>query len=135
MWHVYVGIPYVKASSTRRGVDCYGLVRLLYRDVYGIELTDWEATLPDGAKRPDLISAFEAAVSEETWELVETPQEGDIVVFRLFNSPLHCGMMINPAQFLHSIEPTGSSVERINSPMWKKRIVHYLRYKNGLQRR
>lgn len=135
MWHIYVGTPYVKGGTSKRGADCYGLVRMLYKDIYGIELTDWNTALPEGAARPDLIDAFEAAISEEAWEPVESPQEGDIVVMRLYNAPLHCGMMINQSQFMHAIEPMGTSVERINSPMWKKRIVHYLRYKNGIAKR
>lgn len=37
----YIGIPYRQCGRSLAGIDCYGLVWLVYRDVLGIELPDW----------------------------------------------------------------------------------------------
>lgn len=42
----YVGIPYRPCGRDHYGIDCYGLVCLVYREVLGIELPDW-LTQPD----------------------------------------------------------------------------------------
>ena len=34
-WNKYVGIPYAPGMSSRDGCDCWGLVRLVYREEFG----------------------------------------------------------------------------------------------------
>ena len=37
----YVGLHYEVGGRTKSGVDCYGLLCLVYREKFGIELPDW----------------------------------------------------------------------------------------------
>lgn len=39
----YVRLPYAPDGRSRDGIDCYGLVHLVYRDLYGIELPEYAA--------------------------------------------------------------------------------------------
>lgn len=36
----YVGIPYKPMGRDQRGIDCWGLVMMVYRDWFGVELPD-----------------------------------------------------------------------------------------------
>ena len=41
MWaNKYVGLPWAWKGRTSEGVDCYGLLRLVYRDERGIALPE-----------------------------------------------------------------------------------------------
>lgn len=68
----YVGIPWV-CSSVRPpsfdGCDCYGLVRLLYREEFGIVIPDPSATAGDAGK---VHEAFLAEVNR--WRPVRKPE-------------------------------------------------------------
>ena len=37
----YVGIPFEIGGRSLRGLDCYGLVWKVYRDILGVSLPDW----------------------------------------------------------------------------------------------
>ena len=38
----YIGVPYVPGGRDMDGADCYGLVKMIYRDGLGLDLPDWE---------------------------------------------------------------------------------------------
>ncbi len=37
----YLGLPFKHHGRDKTGLDCYGLLIMYYRDVFGIELKDW----------------------------------------------------------------------------------------------
>lgn len=38
----YIGILFVEHGRTREGCDCWGLLRLVYREEFGIELPGYD---------------------------------------------------------------------------------------------
>ena len=39
--NTYIGIPYVFGGRDHKGVDCYGLIKLLFTEQYDEALPDW----------------------------------------------------------------------------------------------
>ncbi len=125
-WNDYIGIPYKEKGRARDGADCWGLVRLVYKDQYEIEL-------------PSFIEVYEAqdsnqiaelfATRREGWEQVAEPREGDVVALRVFGEITHVGVIAAPGTFLHVRRGIEAVIERLDSPMWKHRIEGYFRYK------
>lgn len=122
----YVGIPYVPRGLTREGVDCWGLVRLVYRDLYGI-------TLPAGPDQYDpgdgpAVAAIFSGPPRDDWRLAEVPEEGDVALFQVMGWPSHIGVICAPGAMLHAREGHAVCVERIDTGRWKHRLVGVYRH-------
>ena len=117
-WDAYVGIPYLKdGRSVLEGLDCLGLLRHVYLEEFEISLPVYEADY----------NRFEEY--SESWNSVNDPHMGDVIVFNYARMPLHVGIFIGNYRFLHTNESTGSSViERLNTPIWSSRVRGFYRH-------
>lgn len=112
----WIGTPYRHLSATRgAGCDCLGLVRGVWRDLYG--------TLPpvpnyrlDTRDHRDLLAAAEARLAPAD------RVAGSIVLFRLGALPRHCGILTGETRFIHAQERIGV-VEANLTEGWAKRVV------------
>lgn len=119
----WLGTPYRhQASVLGAGCDCLGLVRGVWRTLYGDEpmaLPAYRADMRDAAHAQSLVEAA------ERW-LVATPEAeaGHVVLFKLSgaSAPKHCGIMIAPDRFIHAQEQIGV-VEANLSESWARRVV------------
>ncbi len=121
----YIGLKYKEKGRDFDGVDCWGLVRLFYKNEFKIDLPSFssEYTQTDVQRIEELIAQY-----KEGWESTEQPEEGSIVLFRVLGSESHVGVVVNKEQFLHVRENQDSAIENFDSPFWKKRIVGYFKY-------
>ena len=105
------------------GVDCWGLLRLIYAQEYDIQLpgqTDVDADT-DGI-------AEIMAERREGWAPVTEPQAGDVVLFRIAGESMHIGMVTRPGWFVHARRAQGVTNERLDSVVWRHRIAGFFRY-------
>lgn len=121
----YIGLKYKEKGRDFDGVDCWGLVRLFYKNELKIDLPSFssEYTQTDVQRIEELIAQY-----KEGWESTEQPEEDSIVLFRVLGSESHVGIVVNKEQFLHVRENQDSAIENFDSPFWKKRIVGYFKY-------
>lgn len=121
----YIGLKYKEKGRDFSGVDCYGLVRLIYKNEYKIDLPSFteEYTQDDTLRIQELIAQY-----KEGWESVDDPVEGSIVLFRVLGTESHVGVVINSTQFIHVRENQDSVIESLDSAYWKKRKVGYFKY-------
>lgn len=124
-WNDYVGLPYKLHGRDRTGLDCWGLVRLVYKEQQLIELPSFASEY--SASTP-AIAAEAIARCNEGWEVSETPGEGDVVLFRITGSAAHVGVLINDSEFLHAREGSDSCIEKLSSPKWKTRVEGIYKY-------
>lgn len=126
MWsNKYIGIPFLDKGRDTHGIDCWGLVRLVYKQEYNIDLpnfsTEYEAD--DTERMRDLIAQY-----KEGWEQIEAPTEGCIVLFNIMGVESHIGVAISSTHFLHARDGRDSAIEALDSTGWKKRITGYFKY-------
>jgi hypothetical protein len=121
----YIGLKYKEKGRDTDGIDCYGLVRLVYKNEYDIDLPSFseEYTSDDDQRLQELISQY-----KEGWEEVQTPEEGCIVLFKVMGFESHMGVCVDSQNFLHVREGLDSVLEPFSTPRWKKRIVGYFKY-------
>lgn len=128
----YIGLPYVDKGRDRTGCDCWGGVRLVLGEVFGVELPDYAdsyTTANDGRS----VAAAVAHGLETGWQRVQTAQAGDLLILRIAGRPWHCALMVTPERFLHWLPPAPSGVqsfslvERLDSPRWAKRLGGFWR--------
>lgn len=127
----WLGTPYRhRASTLGAGCDCLGLLRGVWRALYGAEPVAVPAYRADGRQDAHPEAMREAA---ERFLVVEDGPlaAGQVVLFRLGgqSEPRHCGIMISATRFIHAQEQLGV-VEANMTPGWAKRVSGRYRFPN-----
>lgn len=121
----YIGIPYLEKGRDASGVDCWGLVRLIYKNELQIDLPSFSAeyTQTDTARIEELIAQY-----KEGWQETLEPIIGSIVLFRVFGNESHVGVVVSSTHFIHVRENQDSVIESLDSTSWARRRVGYFNY-------
>lgn len=121
----YVGIPYNAHGRSREGLDCWGLVCLVFREVFGLGLPSYD----DAPGQEDAHAAagyLEARRLEESrdWAMVSPlyARMGDLIVFRLCGVPVHVGIVLDDTSFLHCSEFVDVAIDSWRGVKWGCRI-------------
>jgi len=129
MWsNKYLNIPFCAGGIDINGLDCWGLARLVYKQEFDIELPSFagEYDVDDPKLLHEIITQH-----KEGWETLTQPEPGCLVLFRMFGTESHIGIMVNTTQFLHTREKYTSAIESLSSTEWKNRIVGYFKYREN----
>lgn len=100
----WLGTPYRMGGMNRRGVDCSGLVVILYSGLFDLRLPRTTTALMQtgqGVKKNDLAA-------------------GDLVFFRPGSKIHHVGIYLGADEFVHSSTSQGVIVSRINDDFWQR---------------
>lgn len=97
----YLGRPWQNGQS-----DCYGLVRLVYKNQYQIDLPIVDVNALNTLSVIKTIAGFD----REQWVEVSTPIDGDVVQMGHAQRPHHVGVWIEAdgGKILHSTEKFGA---------------------------
>ena len=85
----YIGKPYKYGGRDLEGLDCYGLVALIYKDRYQLRLQDWLVDEIDIKGRSEQIG--EVVCSGQFTEMAE-PEDGDFAVCYRTKLAHHIGL-------------------------------------------
>ena len=128
----YVGIPYLESGRDRNGLDCWGLVVLIWREQYGFDLPAYDG--PHWAKGADR-AAIAAAIEAEQARYVEVPagqeREGDGILLRMMGLPLHIGLVVTPGWMIHTHETAAVCIENYRGAAWSRRVLGFRRQSRG----
>ena len=99
------GTPHEWGGTTRRGVDCSGLVQSIYADAFGYQVprtTDQQVEWGRFVERDDL-------------------KPGDLVFFRPGSGQRHVGIYVSDGQFLHASSSDGVRLSPLDRSYWVER--------------
>jgi len=120
----YLGVPYKLHGRGMTGIDCYGLIISIYKEI-GIELLDIENYPQDWALKG---GNYFIENYHKQWEQVDVPKLFDVIGLKnnrgLFN---HAGVILDSEKFIHTSK-AGTVVARIAD--WKVKISGFYRNKN-----
>lgn len=121
----YVGLPHLRAGRSLQGVDCYGLLWLVYRDVLCVELAKYEQETLDAVERQEIAELIAVGRASSPWSSVATgaEREFDMAVFRRGGIESHIGIVVSHGHMLHVVEAGESHVESFASGRWKAKLV------------
>jgi cell wall-associated NlpC family hydrolase len=122
----YFDIPFVDQGRDRRGVDCWGLVRLVYQEQLDIELPDFLFSAYDTTQRGEIAAAYDA--EHRRWRPVASPAPFDVAVFRVHHTPFHYALLLDATHMLHIEVGCNVARERIDSPRWNRRLIGLYRH-------
>jgi cell wall-associated NlpC family hydrolase len=124
----YIGLPFLPHGRDRDGVDCWGLVRLVYAEQFGISLPSMEARYCHGTDRKSISSLINR--ESGLWRIWKTEEActGDVIVLRLHGLPLHVGLVLGDGQMLHVERGIDSSIESYDGGRWAARVYGVYSY-------
>ena len=134
---LWIGTPYVhQAATLGAGTDCLGLLRGVWRALYGAETETIPAYTQDWS---------EPSNNEELWQaarrwLVEVPRRevevGDVLLFRMRAGSVakHLGIVsaAGPeASFIHAYTGHGVTQSPLSAP-WLRRVAAIFEFPTGV---
>jgi len=126
----WIGTPYLhQASAQGAGTDCLGLLRGVWREMYGSEPEVVPAYTPDWS---------EVTGEERLWRAARThlvPSEigpGAVLLFRMRNGAVakHLGIAGEQQTFVHAYARHGVVESPLSDP-WRRRIVGCFQFPEG----
>lgn len=126
----YVGLAYVERGRGPDSFDCWGLCREVWQREFGFALPSYVEDYESSMDSAVTAALFADGIPDGGWESVTDPRVGDGVLLRILGSPaVHVGLIVAPGFFLHTLPSYGASViDRLDHPMWAKRILGYYRH-------
>lgn len=121
----YIGIPYKELGRDYTGADCWGICRMVAKDLFYIGLPEYFYS------EADLLQDAEKLIKEESprWVKVEEDfKPGDIHIFRIKGHETHCGIHIVGKEFLHSLPGRNSCLESLIDINWVHRKTGSFRW-------
>lgn len=104
----WLGVRYRNGGNSKNGVDCSGLVSILYKQVYGIGLERNSA---------NMLKKNCASINRNNL------REGDLVFFKTMGSgnsktPTHVGIYLKNGKFIHSTTSKGVIISSLSEPYY-----------------
>lgn len=121
----WVGTPYRHQGCLKGvGCDCLGLVRGVWREVYGQELEQpgpYAADWAEATEQERLLDGLRRHLSEKP---VGNATAGDLIVFRWrpHLPAKHAAILTGPECFVHAYQDHGVTLTRL-VPQWRRRIA------------
>lgn len=110
--------------------DCWGLVLEVWRR-FGVELPDYRISAFEEAVIDSQIRAERPKWIRQEWPAVSAPSM-IVIRFRSQAWANHCGVYLGEGRFIHAREKTGAHVDRVENPLWFKRIDGFYLPPGGL---
>lgn len=126
----YVGLPWRFAGRSRDGIDCWGLLWLIYRDVLKIDVASYERETLDAPEREQIAALLTEDRNKSPWRHAEQEQQFDMVVFRRGGIESHVGIVVEPGRMIHILHGGESSIERFDRGRWKPKLVGLHRHES-----
>lgn len=123
----YVGIPFVSNGRTMEGCDCYGLVRLVLQNEYGIALPEFSDNYDDANNVRETVLLFSKHRPVILAEKLPCPQEKALVIITEHGVAAHIGIVAGGGCILHTGYKTGCICQRETHPGIRSRIEGYYR--------
>jgi NlpC/P60 family putative phage cell wall peptidase len=127
----WIGTPYRHQGTTNGvGCDCLGLIRGIWRTLYGREPEEPGPYGMDWAERSGEERLLDAAARHFGPPIAHRERlPGDLLLFRwrAGMAAKHAGILSGPRHFIHAYEQAGV-IESALAPAWERRIAGVFRW-------
>lgn len=104
-FYKWLGVPYRYSGDSKKGIDCSGLVKKVYREVYALDLN---------GSASDIYTRCEPIERKDL-------QEGDLVFFKINKSRIsHVGIYLQRGFFVHASVSKGVMLNNLSEDYYKK---------------
>jgi hypothetical protein len=113
--NLWLGTPYKRGGTSRRGIDCSGFVQQIVRDLFAIELP---RTSGEQARCGEAVGPSEL-------------QPGDLLVFTIRGVRNHMAIYLGDGEFAHASPRRGITIASLREPHWSRAFRSARRLKSG----
>lgn len=127
----YLGIPYLHRGRTLEGIDCWGLILMIYKDL-GHDIMDVAGDYDENwcVNNENLFSKHYAENYYKSWDKVDNPKFLDLVLLKSSKGIInHGGVVLNYGKFIHTCK-AGTVITRLTHPQWKNKVAGFYRLKD-----
>ena len=124
----FIDIPFLPNGRDRNGLDCWGLIYLVYKERLNIELPQYKDIFIDQSIASLKKVAHVMRRERGKWQKVDIPKENDMIMLRTGKYTWHVGIVIDRRNMLHIMSGIDSVVEEFTGIQWKNRIEEYRHY-------
>ena len=126
----FLRIPFVDGGRDYQGADCWGLVRLFYRDVLSIDLRSFAEYRASDVRSV----AHMMEIHRQEWQKVDPPAVHDVALMRCHGREgstlvAHVGIVLDRGRVLHTEVNGGVKNERLDALHIKSRILEFRRHR------
>jgi len=123
----YIGIPFMPLGRDFSGCDCYGLVRLVLEQEFGLALPDLVTDYRDPFDHSEVGSLVHEELPLLSGERLAAPELGAVAVISVGGQSAHLGLYVGDGMLLHTLDRRGSLLERLSSPFIDRHLEGYYR--------
>ena len=106
----FFGLRYRFGGEGQSGIDCSGLVKQVYSEVFGVNL-------PRSSTEQSRLGSLESVPRDDL-------KTGDLVFFGPNRKQVnHVGMYLSGGHFLHAARSEGVTISRLDDSYWKSRFM------------
>ncbi|KFC73190.1 putative Tail assembly protein [Bosea sp. LC85] len=129
MLDAYVGLPFAERGRSRAGLDCWGLVCLVYAEQLGLDLPRLDEAYVSTADRETL----QQLVCEGRSAWIEVPADKaeifDVVLMSNLGVP-HIGLVAGPRLVLHVEDGADATIEPLSGARLARRLRGFFRHES-----
>ena len=119
-----IGKEFELAARGPDKYDCWGVCIEVSKRM-GKELPDF---FYNKESQDELLSSIIDDNKDEVLTKIDKPEAGDIVLLKVVpKMTTHTGIMLDSVRFIHITSKTRSCIERIDSPLWSRRVKGFYR--------
>ena len=122
----YIGLRFVDKGRNLKGVDCWGLVRLVLLERAGIE-TPLHGEI-SSAELLTVARVITGSAAADPWRKVEGARPLDVVVMR--EKSFHVGIMVSETDVLHIERATDSVAPPLSRVRMAFEVIGFYRHKS-----
>jgi murein DD-endopeptidase / murein LD-carboxypeptidase len=122
---IYIGIPFLSGGRSHSSSDCYGLLRMVWTEQYGIDMPLLSGRYGNAVDFRETEPLFSALLPLLAGKPHTVPQTGDAAVILNGGKPTHLGVYAGAGYILHTTVQTGSVLQRMTDRDLAGRIEGY----------
>lgn len=127
----YVGLPVVDHGRDLAGVDCWGLVRLVYGAELDIVLPSYTGAYASTGERAQIARLATKTAQSGPWRPIDAPRLFDVLWFRMGRHACHVSLYAGAGLMLHA-HTEQTKMVRLHAPDWKDRFLGAYRHEAAL---
>jgi cell wall-associated NlpC family hydrolase len=129
--NAYIGIPFAKFGASRSGLNCWGLIVLVYAEQLGITLPDYAGAYASPEEQAEVAALVGTERANKVWVRKLPPRPFDVLVFRRGRLETHVGLFVDYGLMLHVTADDCAKLERIDTGVWVHRLTGVYRHVNA----
>lgn len=122
----YFNIPYANNGRDYKGCDCYGLVKLLCKELDNKDIPNY---IYENSQDAENGKIYLEELKKGKWKRCEA-KKGAMILLRIDGIANHCGYMIDNTSFIHITKKAGVTIAKITDNAFKDRIIGFGEFKN-----